>query len=73
MQSLIGALVESILAAPAEFIAVATGSVPQALLVLCGALVMTVAMGSLGYLALGAVVDAVMPDLSGQSPPQAGR
>jgi hypothetical protein len=73
MQSLIGALVESILAAPGEFIAVATGSIPQALLVLCGALVMTVAMGGFGYLVLGALVDAIMPDLSGQSPPQAGR
>lgn len=73
MQSLLGELVDSIVSFPGEFQDVAAGDPISAILLLFGIVFVGVSSAVLGYLTLGALVDLVMPDVSGQSPPQAGR
>ena len=73
MQSLLTELIDSLVAFPSEIGAVATNSVVGAVLVATGTLLMLVSFGVLGYLTLGALVDLVIPDSTGRSPPRAGR
>lgn len=73
MQSLLGDLIDSIVAFPGEFADVAAHDPLSAVLLLLGAVLIVFSMGVFGYLTLGALVDLVTPDLSGRAPPEAGR
>jgi len=73
MQSLLAELIESIVRMPGEFQSVATNDPISAVLMALGSLLVFVSLGVFGYLTLGAAVDLITPDVSGRSPPQAGR
>lgn len=73
MQSLLTDLIDSILAMPEAFTEVAMHDPLSAVLMAVGSVLFLATFGVFGYLALGAAVDAVVPDVSAGGPPQAGR
>ena len=73
MQSLVMELLDSIISFPDRFIDIALSDPLSALLIAFGALFVGASSAVFGYLTLGAAVDLIMPDVSGQQPPRAGR
>ena len=73
MQALLSELLDSLITLPQEIAAVALSGPISFVLVVLGSLLFAVTFAVFGYLALGAVVDLVIPDSTGRAPPQANR
>lgn len=73
MQTLLTELIDSLIALPQEIASVALADPVSLVLVVVGSLLFGVSFALFGYLTLGAVVELLVPDLSGQSPPPEAR